>query len=123
MYPESYYIKRINNYKEKIKQLDKEHEDYEALRNQLLNVIDEYNYSLMQVRAQNWIDEADQGLHKEVKFNELPEYVRHDLYSCIDRHKQGCDGDGAECEKCGQMCIAKGYEEFKTKYNIEKITY
>ena len=41
MHPESYYINRINKLKERIKELDKQQEEYEAEKNSILNDIDE----------------------------------------------------------------------------------
>lgn len=123
MHPESYYINRINKLKEHIKELDKQQEDYEAERNSILNYIDELQYNLYKAQAETWCNDAYEGKHKHITYAELPEYVRQELYSFIDKHKQGCEGSDEECKKCGQMCIAKGYEEFKKKYNIETIQW
>ena len=68
-------------------------------------------------------NDAYEGKHKHITYAELPEYVRQEMYSFIDKHKQGCEGSDEECKKCGQACIAKGYEKFKKKYNIETIQY
>ena len=123
MHQESYYINRINKLKERIKELDKQQEDYEAERNDLLNYIEELEYSLSMVKAESWIKEAKEGKHKNVLYAELPDYVRQDIYVCIDKYKQGCKGEDGECKKCGQACIAKGFEDFKNKYNIETIHF
>lgn len=123
MHPESYYINKINKLKERIKELDKQQEDYEAERNSILNTIDELQYYLSQSQAEEWINEAKQGLHKKVMYNEVPQYVKNDLFAIINSYTQNCTGNEDECRKCGQMCVAKGYEEFKKKYNIETIQY
>lgn len=123
MYPESYYINRINKLKDRLSELDKQQEDYEVERNELLNYLEELEYNLSIAQAETWIKEAKEGKHKQVTYEELPDYVKQDIYTYIDKYKQGCKGGDAECKKCGQACIAKGYEEFKKKYNIETIQY
>ena len=123
MYSEKYYENRIRKLKDRLSELDKQQESYEAERNDLLNYIEELEYNLSMVKAESWIQEAKEGKHKNVLYAELPDYVRQDIYVCIDKYKQGCKGEDAECKKCGQMCIAKGYEDFKKKYNIETIHF
>ena len=123
MQSESYYTNRIYKLKERIKEIDKQLEEYEAEKNSVLNEIDELHYDLSMVNAEQWINEAKEGKHKHITYKELPEYVRQDLYSMIHKHKQGCSGSFEECNKCVQMCIANGYEEFKKTYNIETIQW
>lgn len=123
MHSESYYINRINKLKERIKELDKQQEEYKAEKNSILNDINELQYNLSMVQTEKWINEAKEGKYKHITYEELPEYVKQDIYTYIDKYKQSCDGLYEECKKCGQMCIAKGYEEFKKKYNIETIQY
>ena len=123
MHPESYYINHINKLKDRLSELDKQQKENEAERNKLLNYLEELEYNLSIAQAETWIKEAKEGKHKQVTYEELPEYVKQDIYTYIDKYKQCCDGLYEECKKCGQMCIAKGYEEFKKKYNIETIQY
>lgn len=118
---ESYYTNRINKLKEHIKEIDKRIEECETEKNSVLSEIDELHLSM--VHAELWMNEAKEGKHKRITYRELPEYVREDLYSMIDKHKQDCNGTFEECNKCPQICIAKGYEEFKKKYNIETIQW
>lgn len=123
MHTESYYVNRINKLKERIKELDKQQEEYEAEKNSVLTEIDELQYNLSMVHAEQWINEAKEGKHKHITCKELPEYVFQDLYSFIEKYKQTCEGVYEECKLCGEMCIAKGYEEFKKTYNIETIQW
>lgn len=123
MHTESYYTNRIDKLKEHIKEIDKQIINYEAERNSVLTEIDELHYSLSMINVEKWVNEAKEGKHKHITYKELPEYVHQDLYSMIHKYKQDCDGSFEECNKCSQICIAKGYEEFKRTYNIETIQW
>lgn len=124
-------IKQIEEYKQKIEALKKEQKKIDNERENLQRRWCEVNQEIYAfekkintIEADRFREECKKGLHKELKFNELPHDLRWELKQIEKEISDGCTGDWeVGCRGCVHNCGSRAKEKFMQKYNIEKIVY
>jgi DNA repair exonuclease SbcCD ATPase subunit len=124
-------IKQIEEYKQQIellkeeqKKIDKERENLQLRWCETNQEIYAFEKKINAIEADRFREECKKGLHKELKFNELPHDLSLELMQIEKEISCGCTGDWeVGCRGCIHECSRRAKEKFMQKYNIEKIVY
>lgn len=122
---------KIEEYKRQIDLLKKEQENIDFEQKRLREKWGELNQEIYKleknintIEADRFREECKKGLHKELKFNELPHDLSWELSQIKKEISDGCTGDWeVGCRGCDHDCGRKAKEKFMEKYNIKKLSY
>lgn len=101
---------------DKINELDAIINKYELEKINLENKLNDLCKESEMVEGEKFANECENGKHPVILWDEVPNYMRKDLQTMIDKHIEGL-----ETEDVQQQGIIKAIEEFKAKYKIEEI--
>jgi len=123
--------KQIKEYRQKIEALKAEQENIEKEKKHLQDKWRELNREINtlenkinQIEDDKFREECAKGLHKIVKYGDIPSDLWWERTRMFEEISGGCKGDLAVgCRGCEEACDRKANEKFMQKYNIEKIVY
>lgn len=124
-------IKQIEEYKLKIEALKVEQEKVAEEKKRLQDRWRELNCEINtlknkidQIEDDKFREECAKGLHKIVKYSDIPSGLWWERTRMLEEISGGCNGDWeVGCRGCVHACERKANEKFMQKYNIEKIVY
>lgn len=124
-------IKQIEEYKLKIEALKVEQENVDEEKKRLQDRWYELNREIntlenkiSQIEDDKFRKECAKGLHKIVKYSDIPKGLWWEKTKIFEKISGGCKGDWYDgCRGCDEHCERRATEEFMKKYNIEKIVY
>lgn len=122
-------IKQIEGYKLKIEALKAEQEKVAEEQKRLQDRWRELNREINtlenkinRIEDDKFREECAKGLHKIVKYSDIPSGLRWEETRMFKEISGGCNGDWYDgCRGCEHACGRKANEKFMQKYNIEKI--
>lgn len=101
---------------DKINEIDAVINKYELEKINLENKLNDLCQESETVEGEKFANECENGKHPVILWNEVPNYMRKDLQTMIDKHTEGLETEDAQ-----KQGVIKAIEEFKTKYKFEKI--
>ena len=124
-------IKQIEEYRQKIEVLKAEQEKVAEEQKRLQDRWSELNCEINtlenkinQIEDDKFRKECAKGLHKIVKYRDVPSGLWWEREKMFEEISGGCRGDWeVGCRGCEEACGRKADEKFMQKYNIEKIVY
>lgn len=102
---------------DKINEINAVINKYELEKTNLENKLNDLRQESEMVEGKKFANECENGKHPVIYWGDVPNYMRKDLQTMIDKHTEGLETEGVQ-----QQGIMKAIEEFKTKYKFEKIT-
>lgn len=124
-------IKQIEEYKHHIellkeeqKKIDKERENLQLRWCEINQEIYAFEKKIYTIEIDRFREECAKGLHKIVKYSDIPKALWWERTKIFEKISGGCKGDWYDgCRGCDEHCERRATEEFMKKYNIEKIEY
>lgn len=118
------YKQQVELLKEKQKKIDDERENLQRKWCEVNQKIYGLQKKINTFEADRFKEECKKGLHKELKYNELPHDISWELKQIEEEISDGCTGDWeVGCRGCVHDCGRVAKEKFMEKYNIEKLSY
>ena len=122
---------KIEEYKHQIDLLKKEQENIDSEQKRLRSKWCELNQEIYKleknistIEIDTFREECERGLHKVVKYSDIPKGLWWEKTKIFERISGGCKGDWYDgCRGCDEHCERRATEEFMKKYNIEEIIY
>ena len=124
-------MEEIEEYKRKIESLKSEQENVAEEKKRLQGRWRELNREINtlenkinRIQDDKFREECAKGLHKTVKYGDIPSGLWWERTMMFEEISGGCTGDWeVGCRGCEEACERKADEKFMQKYNIEKIVY
>lgn len=124
-------IKQIEEYKQQIEllkeeqeKIDKERENLQLKWREINQEICALEKKINTIEIDRFSEECAKGLHKIVKYDDIPNGLWREKTKLFEEISGGCNGDWeVGCRGCVHACERKAREKFMQKYNIEKIVY
>ena len=100
---------------DKINEINAVINKYALEKTNLENKLNDLFQECEMIEGEKFANECENGKHPVIFWGDVPNYMRKDLQTMIDKHTEELETEDIE------QRIIKAIEEFKTKYKFEKI--